>query len=153
MDHRLYVTTLSKFDSRKREGKPDKLGTATQCMVLGTVSATCVTSQPLRPLTLTTYADAAAQRPLRSSYYSVLYEAVETVVPHRLVGALQAGLFFFFFFFLGCFLPLHLQQLRSTRRTRLRPLGFFFFFFFFFWVTGEMSIPLWQEAFKDARRT
>ncbi|KAL3161126.1 hypothetical protein ABBQ38_009501 [Trebouxia sp. C0009 RCD-2024] len=29
----------------------------------------------------------------------------------------------------------------------------FFFFFFFFWVTGEMSIPLWQEAFKDARRT
>ncbi|KAL3135277.1 hypothetical protein ABBQ38_006249 [Trebouxia sp. C0009 RCD-2024] len=35
MDHRLYVTTLSKFDSRKREGKPDKLGTATQCMVLG----------------------------------------------------------------------------------------------------------------------
>ncbi|KAL3153592.1 hypothetical protein ABBQ38_011580 [Trebouxia sp. C0009 RCD-2024] len=36
MDHRLYVTTLSKFDSRKREEKPDKLGTATQCMVLGT---------------------------------------------------------------------------------------------------------------------
>ena len=25
--------------------------------------------------------------------------------------------------------------------------------FFFFWVTGEMSIPLWQAAFKDARRT
>ncbi|KAL3144627.1 hypothetical protein ABBQ38_002002 [Trebouxia sp. C0009 RCD-2024] len=31
--------------------------------------------------------------------------------------------------------------------------SFFFFFFFFFWVTGEMSIPLWQEALKDARRT
>lgn len=47
MDHRLYVTTLSKFDSEKREGKPDKLGTATQCMVSVTVSATGVTSQPL----------------------------------------------------------------------------------------------------------
>ncbi|KAL3136570.1 hypothetical protein ABBQ38_005816 [Trebouxia sp. C0009 RCD-2024] len=41
----------------------------------------------------------------------------------------------FFFFFFG----------------KLRLLCFFFFFFF--WVTGEMSIPLWQEAFKDARRT
>ncbi|KAL3157047.1 hypothetical protein ABBQ38_001295 [Trebouxia sp. C0009 RCD-2024] len=23
----------------------------------------------------------------------------------------------------------------------------------FFWVIGEMSIPIWQEAVKDARRT
>ncbi|KAL3157049.1 hypothetical protein ABBQ38_001298 [Trebouxia sp. C0009 RCD-2024] len=54
------------------------------------------------------------------------------------------------------------QQLGNTRSNGAsRAVGhrwhdseiLFFFFFFFFWVTGEMSIPLWQEAFKDARRT
>ncbi|KAL3160036.1 hypothetical protein ABBQ38_009756 [Trebouxia sp. C0009 RCD-2024] len=80
--------------------------------------------------------------------------------------------FFFFFFFLaleevfGCNPLVNPQDFLDSGNPKAYAATTFdqvaasaaggarsFFFFFFFWVTGEMSIPLWQEAFKDARRT